>query len=63
VTHAAALAREDPEAAIAWASALPESALRQRSLRAIGRVWQRSDPAAAAGWLESSGEIQKRRER
>ncbi len=55
VTHAAALAREDPEAAIAWASALPESTHRQRSLRAIGRIWRRSDPAAAADWLESSG--------
>ncbi len=61
VTHAAALAREDPEAAISWASDLPESTQRQHSLRAIGRIWQRSDPAAAARWLESSGvEIQAR---
>ncbi len=64
VTHAVALAREDPEAAIAWASALPDSPQRQRSLRAIGRIWLRREPAAAALWLESSGvEIQIPRER
>lgn len=54
-THAAALAREDPELATEWAQALPPSEMRQRSLRAVGRVWRRSDPAAAARWLESVG--------
>jgi len=62
--HAASLAREGPEAAIEWASALPGAEVQRRAFVAIGQVWRRADPESADRWLERVGltaEVGKRR--
>lgn len=49
------LAREDPEAAVAWANSISDPEIKQDALVRVAQVWWRSDAAAAGAWLEESG--------
>lgn len=44
----------DPEASIAWAETITDEARRVRTLTSVGQTWFRTDPAAAAAWLETT---------
>ena len=49
----AALAREDPQAAVAEWQALEDPKIRAASVDAIARAWGQKDPAAAFQWAET----------
>jgi hypothetical protein len=46
-------AGSDPEAAIAWASSLPDSAQRTQAFEAAAQGWAASDAASAARWINT----------
>ena len=48
------LAREDPEAAAAWATTIGSDKVRQKALSQVTRSWLKADRAAAEVWLESN---------
>jgi len=48
------LAREDPEAAAAWATTIGNDKVRQKALNQVTRSWLEADRAAAEVWLESN---------
>ncbi len=48
------MAQTDVQAAIAWASALPDVKGRQGAFAAIGKAWAQDDPAAALNWLRAN---------
>ena len=50
-TVASRLAVTDVNAALAWASALPEGQARSRALAAATQMWAQNDPAAAVVWV------------
>ncbi len=43
----------DPEAAVAWAAALPDEAARQQSYAAIARRWAQADSYETSQWIAS----------
>ena len=52
----AALAREDPQAAVAEWQALDDPKTRSASVDAIARAWGQKDPAAAFQWAETQNQ-------
>ena len=68
--HATALARSDPDAAIAWALGIGDASLRREVLLDVAEVWQHADPEAAGPRIrelgldkELEGRIERRRSR
>ena len=47
---------KDPEAALAWARALPEGSDRNRVIQTAFVQWQKKNPSAAERWLDSAQE-------
>ena len=45
---------QDPLAAIAWSTSLPDIAAQERDVSQIIRQWSRNDPSAAANWVNSA---------
>jgi hypothetical protein len=50
---AGALARQNPENAIEWASALPDGSTKASAYAGIAREWASRDVVAAASWLDA----------
>jgi hypothetical protein len=48
------IAREDPETGFSLAEGISNADKRSVALGQIGRVWMRSDPAAARQWISKS---------
>ncbi|MEJ6572411.1 MAG: hypothetical protein QNL01_02655 [Akkermansiaceae bacterium] len=56
------LADEDPQAAAAQITALPEGEARTDAMESIARAWSREDPAAAAAWVMANGNEEAQKE-
>ncbi len=53
--HATALARSDPQAAIAWALGIGDASVRREVLLDVADVWQHEDPEAAGPRIRELG--------
>lgn len=59
-SFAQAIAKSNPQNALAWAQSIRDEAARAAAQDAVGKAWLRNEPDAARGWLTAAGYTEER---